>query len=181
MIEISLHIIDMVQNAIAANAKDIEVIIEENTKNNILKLEIKDDGYGLNKHEVKKVQDPFFTTKVDKKVGLGIPLLKQMCILCGGQFTIESRKGKGTKIIAQFEKNSIDLPPMGDIETTILILLLSCENTDIKFTYTIDGKIFEISSKGLKEILGEIPFSNPEVIKFLKKYIKEKIKTGGVK
>lgn len=157
-------------------AKDGTMTLE--VYSNKIKIIAEDIGPGTSDIEL-AMEEGYSTAPpevIEMGFGAGIPLLKQMCILCGGQFTIKSRKGKDTKIIAQFEKNSIDLPPMDDIETTILILLLSCENTDIKFAYTTDGKIFEISSKGLKKILGEILFSNPEVIKFLKKCIKEKIK-----
>jgi len=176
MYELSLHIIDIVQNSIAAHAKNIEVmLIEDNSKDQVL-LETKDNGVGMDKEIIKMVEDPFFTTKRGKSVGLGIPLLKETAEITDGNFELKSKKGEGTLIKATFKKSHIDLPPIGNLEDTILTLVFAAEDINLKFTYEKNGKIFEIETGKIKNMLGNIPFSNPAVIKFLKEYIRENLK-----
>jgi len=176
MYELSLHIIDIVQNSIAAHAKNIEVTLVVDSLKDRVSLEIRDDGVGMDKEILKMVEDPFFTTKSGKNVGLGIPLLKETAEITDGNFELKSKKGEGTLIKATFKKSHIDLPPVGDLYNTILTLIFACEKINLKFKYIKDGKTFEIETNKLRNLLGDVSFSNPEVIKFLKKYIKENIK-----
>ncbi|MGB9842856.1 MAG: ATP-binding protein [Caldisericia bacterium] len=169
MDELSLHIIDIVHNSVSAGAKNIEVIIIENDKKDIISFEVIDDGKGMDEEILKKVTDPFFTTR-DKKVGLGIPLLKQLAESTGGSFEIKSKLGEGTSLKVILPKSNPDIPPLGNLTDTILNLLF-IEDSNIKIIYKKNNVEKVIDSKKIKEILGEVPLSNPDVIKFLKKYI----------
>lgn len=102
MKEIVDHIIDIVNNSISAGAQNITIQIEESIKNDYLKLTIIDDGKGIDTDTIKIITDPFFTTKKDKKVGLGISLLKYHAELSEGKFQIKSELNKGTEVIASF-------------------------------------------------------------------------------
>lgn len=170
MDELSLHIIDIVHNSVSAGAKNIEVLIIEDDEKDIISFEVIDDGKGMDEEILKKVSDPFFTTR-NKKVGLGIPLLKQLAESTGGSFKIKSELGEGTSIKVILPKSNPDVPTLGNLKETILNLLF-IEDTNIKIIYKKNKLEKEIDSKKIKEILGEIPMSHPDIIKFLKNYIK---------
>ena len=108
MKEISMHILDIVMNSVRAEATLIEINIEDSKKLNRLKISVKDNGMGMSDEMVKKVEDPFFTTRTTRKVGLGIPMLKDNCERCNGSFKIQSREREGTLIECDFERNNID-------------------------------------------------------------------------
>lgn len=175
MDELSLHILDIVQNSIYAKATFIEIKIVDDSKSDTIIIEIKDNGVGIEETKIDKIQDPFYTTKEGKRVGLGIPLFKQTAVSCDGEFYIESKKNMGTKIFAKFRKSHPDLPPLGDLKSTIFTIL-SINSCDFKILYYKDKKGFEIDTREIKEYLGGIPINNPKVIGFLKNYLDEKFK-----
>jgi nitrogen fixation/metabolism regulation signal transduction histidine kinase len=176
MDEISLHILDIVQNSISANANFIIVNVNDDSKEDIIEIEILDNGKGMSEEELKLIEDPFYTTKNYKKVGLGIPLLKQIAFSTEGDFKIESKKEEFTRVYAKFRKSHPDTPPLGNLKDTILTLILTSDNFDIKFQYKKDGKILEIDSREIKKILGDIPINHPEVIKFIRNYLEDNFK-----
>ena len=110
MNELSLYLLDITQNSIKAQAKVVQIKIEENLYKNLLSIDIIDDGCGMSKDVVSRVSDPFYTTRTTRKVGLGIPLLKELCELCCGTFSIESEVNKGTTLKCTFVYDNIDLP-----------------------------------------------------------------------
>lgn len=122
MEDLSLHILDIVENSLRANAKNIAIKLFEDKKKDILTLEIMDDGKGMDERMKKRVVNPFFTTKKGKKVGLGLPFLSQSAEEAGGKLEIKSMKGKGTKIRAIFGLSHIDRKPLGNINETIKCL-----------------------------------------------------------
>jgi|YelNatPaOPRAMG01_1025707.scaffolds.fasta_scaffold01148_8 hypothetical protein len=171
MDELSLHIIDIVQNSVSAGAKNIEVIIIDDDEKDIISFEVIDDGKGMDEEILKKIEDPFFTSK-NKKVGLGIPLLKQLAESTGGIFEINSKLDKGTRVKVTLPKSNLDVPPLGDLYSTILNLLY-IQNINIKIVYIKNNLEKIIESSKIKNILGNIPFTHPDVIMFLRNYIKE--------
>ena len=175
MDDICAHITDIVANSISAGAKDVSVSIEKRKSKNILSLIITDNGKGMDEKTAKKVIDPFYSTKMGRKVGLGIPLLKGTAETCGGSFALTSNIGIGTKIEVYFQLDHPDLPPLGKIKDTILILSLS--NPEINFTFELktDEKNFLLNTEEIKTILDGLPINDPEVIKFLTKYLDESI------
>lgn len=169
MDELSLHLLDIVHNSVNAKAKNVEIIIIEDDKKDIISLEIIDDGIGMDEDILKKVSNPFFTTQ-NKKFGLGIPMLKQLADMVDGVFKIESKKGIGTKVYILLPKSNLDVPPFGNLGDTILSLLF-IENVNIKIIYIKNGVKKTIESKKIRKSLGDVPLSHTDVIKFLKKYI----------
>ena len=91
--DLCFHLLDLVQNSVAAGAKNIKVTINEPVAKDILTMTVEDDGRGMDRQTLAKVQDPFFTSKSFKKVGLGIPLLKATAQLCQGDFRMASSVG----------------------------------------------------------------------------------------
>ncbi|MBP7527922.1 MAG: ATP-binding protein [Syntrophorhabdaceae bacterium] len=173
MEDISSHIMDIVMNSVTAEAKHISVIIEKDPRTSILGLTIADDGAGMDSETVQKVQDPFFSTKTGRKVGLGIPLLKGTAETTGGSFELTSARGAGTTIRATFDSRHPDLPPMGNVRDTFFVLIVSHPDVDFNFHYFVDGRDFTLDTGELKRELDGVPVNHPEVISFLSKYLDE--------
>ena len=119
MEDVSLHILDIVENALRAGAKNVAVRLAEGKREDRLVLEVTDDGEGMDEETRRRSLDPFFTTKPSKRVGLGLPLLAQSAEEAGGTLEVQSAPGKGTKVIATFGLSHIDRRPLGDIEQTL--------------------------------------------------------------
>lgn len=175
MKELSLHILDIVQNSIRAKATKIEILINENIKNNIFEVTIKDNGKGMSQELIEKVKDPFATTRTTRKVGLGIPLLLEACIRCDGNLDIQSQERVGTTIVGTFKHNHIDRAPLGDIVNTITILILSSPEIRYIFTYSIDNVVFTMDTEEIKKILEGVPINDLNIIEWIKEYLKENI------
>lgn len=176
MKELSLHILDIVQNSIKAEASLIELYIAEKSSENILRIKIKDNGCGMDDETVKNVANPFFTTRTTRKVGLGLPLLQEAALRCNGTFNIESEKGVGTSVFCSFERDNIDRAPLGDMSTTIMTIVNSLENCEFIFVHEVDDKFYEFSTKKIKEILEENVLTSPEILLWIKEYIEESTK-----
>lgn len=180
MEDLSLHILDIAENSLAAGANRIEINIRES--DDLLVLEVRDNGGGMDEEILKMVSDPFFTTKTVRKVGLGIPLLKQAAEECGGELTIHSEKGKGTIITAKFKRSHIDLKPMGDIGATIMVLIASNPDIDIVLEYNNEGQIYRFDTKKLRANIEGMPINLPTILSIVKEEINKgirNIKGGG--
>lgn len=177
MNELSLHILDICQNSIKANATLVEIIIEENTMQNTFKITISDNGQGMDEPTLSAVTDPFYTTRTTRSVGLGISLFKMAAELAGGGLTISSQVGKGTTVIAEFEHNHIDLAPLGDMEETLTILVLDESGVDIYYEHIYNGDVYIFDTREIKQLLDGIPLTESGVILWIKNNIKEGITT----
>ncbi len=151
MEDLSLHILDIVENSITACAKKIEIKIIEEKKKDLLTIEIIDDGKGMDEGALKNVLDPFFTTRNTRKVGLGLPLLAQSAEESGGSIKIESKPGQGTKVKATFGYSHIDRKPLGDIYESLKVLIVA--NPDINFIYEYQKNDvnYHLDTKGIKK------------------------------
>lgn len=178
MREITLHLLDIAENSVSAGAKNITVVIEENYATDRLYVSIEDDGKGMDEDTIAAITDPFTTSRTERKVGLGIPLLKAAAEACQGSLSISSKLGIGTKLEVDFQHSHIDRMPLGDVAATIYSLVVAHSEVHWKFTYrTIqtDGKIeeFVFDDQPIKETLGEIPLTEPSVLSFIKEMVYE--------
>lgn len=173
MREISLHILDIVQNSIAAGASLVTVTITESTAENLFKVVIGDNGRGMDKELVERVIDPFTTSRSTRKVGLGIPLFKLAAENTGGSFRISSEVGVGTTVYADFVLDSIDRQPLGDISGTMLGLFTSYESIDFLYRHEAGGKVFEADTRELKKVLDGISFKEPAIFEWLSGYLND--------
>ena len=137
MENLSLHILDIVENSIRAGAKQILIEIIEDKGKDLLTVRINDDGKGMDECILKNVLDPFFTTKERKRTGLGLSLLSQASEQAEGKLTINSKKGEGTKVTATFKLSHPDIKPTGDMIETIAVLITS--HPEIRFVYNYEG------------------------------------------
>jgi len=179
--EISLHILDIAENSVNAGASIVKITIIENIKKNQLIIRIEDNGKGMDEETVHKITDPFVTSRTTRKVGLGIPFLKEAAEACRGGLEIKSEPGKGTSISVSFQYDHIDRMPLGDIESTLLNLIIGYPEVRWIFTYQNDDKEFHLDTQPIREILGEIPLSDPNVIKYLKQTISQGINGKNIK
>ena len=173
MQEISLNILDIVQNSIKANATLIKIEIDENIVKNELNIFISDNGCGMTKEQLAVVTNPFFTTRTTRKIGLGVPLFKMAAEMTGGSFEIKSKIGIGTQIVAKFVYDNIDRMPLGDMTETIAQLVQCNANIDFIYTHKFNKKEFVMNTKEFRQILGDIPLDNIEVIMFIKNFLNE--------
>jgi len=171
--DLSLHVLDIVENAIAAKAKKIDVSIREELNEDRLVIEIIDDGIGMDEEVREKAIDPFFTTRTSRRVGLGLSLMAQAAQETGGMLRIESELGKGTKVTATFRYSHIDRKPLGSMTETMTTLLLGNPELDISYSHQKEGKTYTLSSQVLKERFKNRSLVGSEVIQWLRKHLKE--------
>lgn len=177
MKDLSMHIMDILQNSTRAKATEITLEVLEDSVQDTLTLIFKDNGCGMDAETVQKVINPFFTTRTTRKVGLGLPLLKQNSEQTGGSMRIESTVGVGTTVTAVFGLTHLDTPPMGDLAGTMVLTISA--NPDIRFIfhYKRDNDIdYLLNTDEIYEILDGMSINDPEVIESLKEMIAENIK-----
>lgn len=175
MNELSLHILDICQNSIKANSTLIEIIINENIQDNQYQILIHDNGCGMNQKTLSEVADPFFTTRTTRKVGLGVSLFKMAAEMTEGSFNITSTINEGTSINAIFKANHIDRAPLGSIEETISILVLNEAEIDIYYEHNFNNNKYVFDTREIRKVLDGIPFTDYNVILWIKNNIKEGI------
>ncbi len=173
MKDISMHVLDIASNCVRAKSKNVLIRLEENIKENKLIFYIEDDGCGIEKDFLADIKNPFTTSRTLRKVGLGIPLLNDNCVLTGGSLDIESKVGVGTKLRAVMGYDNIDRPPLGDMAMTISSIISSNEDIDIKYEYIYNDESFSVSTSELKAILGDVSLKEVEIVKWLRDYISE--------
>lgn len=139
MEDLSLHILDIAENSLRAGAQNVNIKLVENKNNNTLILEIVDDGKSMDEDTLKYAANPFFTTKKEKKFGLGLSLLAQATEEVGGNMIVEKRQDDTTRVIATFNKNNIDLKPIGNINRTMRVLRASHPEVNFSFEHIIDN------------------------------------------
>ncbi|MBI5194742.1 MAG: ATP-binding protein [Nitrospirae bacterium] len=175
MEDLSLHILDVIENSINADATKIRLTITEDTGKNLFSVEIADNGRGMDEKTIKMAYDPFFTTKA-KRTGLGIPFLADAAREAGGDISIKSERGQGTTITANFRHDHIDRKPLGEIEKTIMVLIAASPHIDFTFEFKRNDKTYIIDTAEIKEKMGDVPVNDPEIINFIKDGIRQWLK-----
>jgi len=177
MKEISLNILDVAENSVKAGATLTQILLTE--RDQVLTLEIVDDGCGMSEEVVRSVVDPFYTTRTTRKVGMGVPLLKLACEQTGGELKIESvteeadPENHGTHVTATFHMDHIDFTPLGDVPSSILTLIQGHPDTDFLFRHDMEGNVVELDTRELREVLEDVPLNSYDVIKWIEAYLRE--------
>ena len=175
MQELSMNVLDVAENSMRAQAKNVTIKVVEDSAADLLSILIEDDGCGMTEEQVAQVTDPFFTTRTTRKVGLGIPLFKMAAEMSGGEFSISSKPGLGTRTCATFGLTNIDRMPIGDMASTVQLLICSHEDVNVMYTHIVDGREFFVSTNQLKDILEGVSLETPEIRIFVGEYLKENI------
>lgn len=177
MKELSLNILDIAENSVKAGATLITVSLTQ--AGNVLTIEITDDGCGMDAETVRRVTDPFYTTRTTRKVGLGLPLLKLEAEQTGGTLTVTSRTaaqcpdGHGTTVRATFHTDHIDCMPLGDVTATLLTLIQGHPQEELAFSHRTDLGTVTLDTRQLREVLGDVPLDTYEVLKWIEGYLRE--------
>ena len=176
MKELSLNILDVAKNSVVAGAENVIISLVTDA-DGMLTLTIKDDGCGMSEETVKNVTDPFYTTRTTRKVGMGLPLLKLAAEQTGGYLKLESSKAEnehGTTVTAVFDTKSIDFMPIGDIVSTVCILIAGSPEIDFEFEDITQLRQVSLQTKELRAVLGEdISLAEPDIQAWISEYLSE--------
>jgi hypothetical protein len=175
MHELSLHVLDLVENSTGAGADRVTVTVEEDPYRDEMRICIEDNGRGMDSAMVSRIRDPFVTTRTTRKVGLGLSLMDMTTRMCDGNLRIESALGVGTTVDATWRLSHLDRPPLGNMAATLKTILIM--NPDIHFLYchTVGERSFILDSGEISKALGDLPLTQPEVLEWLDGYLKENL------
>jgi hypothetical protein len=171
--ELSLHILDVVENSLAAKATRINIEIVECLAEDRLTITIEDNGVGMDQEMAIRSVDPFFSTRSTRRIGLGLPLFKAAAEHCNGQFRLESEPGKATTICVQFQHSHIDRVPVGNMTGTLMSLLLSDRLLSLGYVHHVGDRTFEFDTEDVKQTLEDVPISHPLVQEWLLDHLSE--------
>lgn len=169
MEDLSLHILDIIENSVNAQARRIEIRIDEDPEKDLLTLEILDDGTGMDAQMLQKATDPFFTTRKTRPIGLGLSMISESARATGGKLTVESAPGKGTRVIVTFHPSHIDMKPLGDIPQTLLTLIVGHPDIELSYCHTISGETFSFDTREIRDL----PIGSPQVLRRIGERIRE--------
>lgn len=158
MKELSLNILDIAKNSVTAGASRIEITVTEMPSR--LTISVRDNGCGMTAEFVAQVTDPFTTTRTTRKVGLGIPLLQMEARMAGGDLSIESAVGQGTTVTAWFDPRNIDMPPLGDLSSSVVTLIQGSPDIDFLFAHQVGEERYTLDTREIREIMGGISLAS---------------------
>jgi len=183
MKDLSLHVMDIAQNSIAAGASLIHISVKVDHEEDRMSISVEDTGCGMDAAMVEAVVSPFTTSRTTRKVGLGIPMFKAGAESCDGDFELRSKPGEGTYISASYRISHLDRPPLGDMAETMLALVACNPDLDFVYEYVVDGGEYLFDTRMIREMLGqEIPLNFPDITAWIRDYLREGINelNGGV-
>ena len=173
MRELSLHILDILQNSIAAEADLIKLSIIEDQAADQLAIKIVDNGTGMDQETQKEVLDPFVTSRTTREVGLGLPLFKRAAEQCAGSFKLKSEPGQGTELKAVFQHSHIDRAPLGNIIGTIITFLVSNPEIELVYNHQVNDQKFQFDTREIKDKIGDVKINHPDIISWIEDYLTE--------
>ncbi|MCD8185069.1 MAG: ATP-binding protein [Rikenellaceae bacterium] len=176
MNDLSLHMMDMIQNSLSAGANRIGLSVEEDTRADRLKITITDNGRGMSADQVARLDDPFFTTRTTRRVGMGIPLFRQSACQSAGELTVESEPGLGTTVTAVFQHSHLDRPPLGDLAGSFILMVSANPETHFILDYRFNENRYRFDTVQVKEALDGLPLHEPAVMTALTEMISENLK-----
>lgn len=175
MQDLAMYILDLANNAIKAQARNIKIYLESNDEEDSLVLTIKDDGCGMGEEMLSKVTDPFCTTRSTRRVGLGLAFGQALADQCEGKLEIYSKLDVGTTISITIKKSHIDTPPLGDIAETMMALIHEDKDKEYYLRFKQNDLEFIFDTVQVKEILGDMSINDPKILLWIKEYINESI------
>ena len=173
MNDLALHLLDIVQNSLAAGASFITIEVDENPAGNLLTISVKDNGRGMSPEQLQKLSDPFFTSRTTRRVGLGVPLLRHTAEQSGGDLEVISELGKGTCLTVRFQYDHLDRPPLGDVANAVVLMISANPGVDFAYKYTYNDRSYDIDTLQLKEVMGGLPLNDIYVMEMIEEMIKE--------
>jgi hypothetical protein len=178
MEDLSLHILDIAENAIAAGATRVAIFVNENEERDLLTILVRDNGPGMSRRTLHRALDPFFSTK-GKATGLGLPLLAQAAEQSGGRLSIRTAPKHGTRVMASFRFHHIDRPPLTNMARTLASLILGHREIDFRYRHRHNGRAFRFASHPFFKDSWTSPGMNPRLIGLVKKELQAGLKRIG--
>lgn len=170
MRELSLHVLDLLQNAREAGATRVKLAVEEDTgEEDRLEIRVEDNGKGMGEEALKHACDPFFTTRKTRHVGLGLPLLAAAAERCNGSLSLSSAPGKGTRVLAVFRHSHVDRAPLGDLVSTLVAFLLGSPFCHLAVTHRRDRNEWSLDTEQVLEAVAPLPLGHPSVREWLQR------------
>ncbi len=176
--DLAFHLADLVENAVRAGAKNVTVELIREGRDFLIR--VSDDGVGMDGETKVRAADPFFTTKPGRRIGLGLAFLRQTAEELGGSFRLESASGKGTLVEARIPWDHPDRPPLGDLPGTLVPLIVT-SSVEFRLLFRDDRREWTLDTQEIKRALGEVPLTDPEVLSFLEREIREGLRALGWK
>lgn len=178
MDNLAAYLLDLTQNAIAAKASQIEMIITESDK---LDFKLIDNGFGMNETTLKKAISPYFTTRKTRKVGLGLAMIKLLSEQTDGTFELISKPDQGTKLHVTFDYHHMDMPPLGDLGEMVMLISIHQDVCEFIFTYEKQNEKYMYRLTDMKNMLGDT-MHDVHIINYIKDYVNQEItKVRGIK
>lgn len=175
MQDMAMQIMEIMMNSIHAKPSRIQLKISDSAKDNKISFTVQDNGSGMSEEMVKKITDPFVTTRTTRKIGMGVAFLKEMCEQCKGALNIRSSPGKGTEVEASVQKDCIDTPEMGDLGELMMECVQADETIEYSFTYSTDTGQFVFQTDEVRKQLADVSLLEPSVLLWIKEYINQGI------
>ena len=171
MDELSLYVLDITMNSVRAGATEISVTLSDDGE--WLTFTVTDNGCGMTEEQLRRLSDPFFTTRTTRKVGLGIPFLKMLAEMTGGSVRVVSvpeseSEEHGTTTEAVFNTQHIDFIPLGNITETVTTLIQGAPDVNFTFEHITPRGEVHLSCEELRAVLGDdISLSEPEILAWI--------------
>ncbi len=178
--DLSQHILDIAENSVTADATLVHLDIDENPVDDRLTIVVRDNGKAMDADMLRRIADPWVTTRTTRKVGLGIPFSSRQPKCADGSFEIASALGQGTTTQAVFQLSHIDRPPLGDLTGTLLCIIVGNPQVDLVYRHRVADREFALDTREFREILGpEVSLSDPEILAFVRGIITEGLASIG--
>ena len=174
-----MHILDLVQNSLAAEATLVEIRIREDLPGDLLTIEVKDNGRGIPGDLAGRVTDPFCTSRTTREVGLGLSFFKEAAERCGGRLEVQSQQGRGTRVVAHFQLDHFDRAPLGDMGETLAILITGNPAVDFLYEHRVNDGVYLLETREMREILGPVGLDDPSVLYFIRQDVQKGLKAIG--
>jgi len=176
--EIALHVLDLMENSVAAGAQRVLVRVVQNRATDQLEIAVEDDGCGL-PDTVQDAAHPFFTTKPGKRTGLGLSLFREAAERAGGDLHLCASPWGGTAVRVRMRLLHIDRMPLGDLAATVGAMACTAPEVDFSCEVEVDGKKETVSTQQLRAATGQGPGQNLLVMRQMTNQIRKGLEELG--
>ena len=153
MRDLSLHLLDVIENAIRAGATSVRLTIEEDPALDLVRLTVEDDGPGLSVPPEAAV-NPFYTTKRGKRTGLGLSLFRACAEQAGGRLELTKSELGGLAVACEMRLSHIDRSPLGDIAATVSSIVCTTPGLDFECRILVGKRRWAVKCSDVMNELG---------------------------
>lgn len=169
---LSDYLVDIVENSLQAGSAQTDLFLRQRGAE--LRASVQDRGHGMDEEELGRALDPFYTAgekHPHRKVGLGLPFLKQLVDDTGGSLEVSSEPGKGTELRLALNMEHVDVPPLGDLPAAFVDMLCYDADYELVIRRELEQDGYTLRRSELQEALGEL--ETAASLRLLHRYIEE--------